>query len=170
SPTRTAPFRSNVSASLKSLLALASFITDVSVTPTGTNVPDYSRERVSSLLKGDRSFWKEAGMKKHVQPGSGGNQPIVLTSGLIKPDGTVIELIQPVKSGVLQLLVYRQGVITVGSQVEDEGQVFRPIELNPSLRKAMPFPTGTSGADSLETIVKAVTPEIGDLLRLDRAR
>lgn len=106
-------------------------------------------------------------MKKHEQPG---NQPIILTSGLVKSDGTVIELIQPVKSGVLQLLLYRQGVITVGSQVEDEGQVFEPIELKPSLRKAMPFPTGTSGAESLETIVKAVTPEIGDLLRLDRAR
>jgi hypothetical protein len=77
----------------------------------------------------------------------------VTTAGCAFPDGTVLELIRdPQKPETLNLLTWSRRVKATGAQAQHCGQRYVPISLNPTVLKAVQFPTHVAQKESTEKL------------------
>jgi hypothetical protein len=77
----------------------------------------------------------------------------VTTAGCAFPDATVLELIRdPQKPETLNLLTWGRRVIATGAQAQHCGQRYVPISLNPTVLKAVQFPTHVAQKESTEKL------------------
>ena len=77
----------------------------------------------------------------------------VTTAGCAFPDATVLELIRdPQKPETLNLLTWTGRVVATGAQAQHCGQRYVPISLNPTVLKAVQFPTHVAQKESTEKL------------------
>jgi hypothetical protein len=95
------------------------------------------------------------------QNNSEADHRIVMTSGEVFSDGKLIELVEPFRAGNLQLLYWSGERATIATEINYEDHLYRPIQLDPTIRKAMSF----SGAAVDYGEPKALFQKIVDLFQ-----
>jgi hypothetical protein len=73
------------------------------------------------------------------QNNSEADRRIVMTSGEIFSDNTLIELVEPFRADNLQLLYWSGERATIAKEINYQGHLYGPAQLDPTIRKAMPF-------------------------------
>jgi hypothetical protein len=75
------------------------------------------------------------------------------TAGEIFPGGIALELLRdPGNSEKLSLVSFREGAVEIKSEMLQENRVYVPISINPSVARAVRFPTRVAGAESTKTL------------------
>jgi hypothetical protein len=77
----------------------------------------------------------------------------VTTAGCAFPDATVLELIRdPQKPETLNLLTWTERVVAAGPEARHGGKRYVPISLNPTVLRAVQFPTHVAQKESTEKL------------------
>lgn len=96
-----------------------------------------------------------------INSGIGGQ--VIHTSGEIFPDGTVIELIDatvgPRKE--LQLVLWDGVRAQIGCRIERYGNIYVPIDLSTSVRKAIRFPDRSAPFGSIRELFEKIIRTLG---------
>jgi hypothetical protein len=95
---------------------------------------------------------------------------IVITSGEIFPDSTLIELIAPSHAEGLILLYWNGQSALVAPEIDLHGRSHRPADLDPSIRKNMPLPDAPVEYGNRKTFFQRIADMCQSYIGFDEAQ
>lgn len=109
---------------------------------------------------------------QHLPPSShveGDSGLPICTAGRLFPDGAAIELVRDVDTDRLTLLLFDEGKWHVARRIETRGRVFEPLDVDPSIPRALTLPTRCRPYGSTRELFAEVSGLISRVTRLSES-